>query len=172
MKNLKKVFVTSLVSLFMVFGVASIASAATYADGTYLSETAGGAMTKKLNVTVEGGKITKANVQLFYGETEFTEELAASNEQVKGIVDNQKAMCEELISANDGSALTTADDEFKALVADFESQAKVEEAAAEETSTDSAATTTSVPKTGVVGLGLVYGLGALATGAYALKRNK
>lgn len=38
------------------------------------------------------------------------------------------------------------------------------------TSTDTAAST-DVPKTGVVGLGIVYGLGAVATGAVAMKRR-
>jgi hypothetical protein len=50
--------------------------------------------------------------------------------------------------------------------------------AAEDTATDTAATddaattTTDVPKTGVIGLGIVYGLGALATGAVVLKRKE
>lgn len=36
---------------------------------------------------------------------------------------------------------------------------------------DTKATSTDVPKTGVVGFGLLYGLGAVATGAVALKRR-
>lgn len=44
-----------------------------------------------------------------------------------------------------------------------------EEPAAEDTAAD---TTTDVPKTGVVGLGLVYGLGAIATGAVVLRRKE
>jgi hypothetical protein len=48
-----------------------------------------------------------------------------------------------------------------------------EVAAAEDTATtDDAAPATDVPKTGVIGLGIVYGLGALATGAAALKRKQ
>jgi hypothetical protein len=42
-------------------------------------------------------------------------------------------------------------------------------AAAEETTEAAPA---DVPKTGVIGLGIVYGLGALATGAFALKRKQ
>lgn len=50
----------------------------------------------------------------------------------------------------------------------FVTAAAEEEAAPAET-TDAAAT--DVPKTGVIGLGIVYGLGALATGAAAFKRK-
>lgn len=48
-------------------------------------------------------------------------------------------------------------------------------AAADDTSAtaaEDAAATTDVPKTGVVGLGLVYGLGALVTGTALLKRKE
>lgn len=45
-----------------------------------------------------------------------------------------------------------------------------EEPATEEVAEETPAT--DVPKTGVVGLGLVYGLGALATGAAALRRKQ
>lgn len=50
----------------------------------------------------------------------------------------------------------------------------VKEAAAESTAEDAAddAAATDVPKTGVVGLGDVYGLCALATGAVALKKRQ
>jgi hypothetical protein len=53
-------------------------------------------------------------------------------------------------------------------------EAAVEETATEDTAaaTDDAAATTDVPKTGVVGFGVVYGLAALATGAVALKRKQ
>lgn len=40
------------------------------------------------------------------------------------------------------------------------------------TAEEDAATTTDVPKTGVIGLGLVYGLGALVTGSALLKRKE
>lgn len=43
---------------------------------------------------------------------------------------------------------------------------------AEEAPAAEAPATTDVPKTGVVGLGLVYGLGALVTGAVVLKRKE
>jgi hypothetical protein len=44
--------------------------------------------------------------------------------------------------------------------------------ATEEAAADDSAAAADVPKTGVIGLGIVYGLGALATGAVALKRRK
>ena len=172
MKNLKKVLVTALVSLFMVFSVASVASAAvTYTDGTYTS-TYGSALTYKMTVTVSGGVITDAKIQVFYGETELTPEMGETNEQVKGLVDPAVKQAAELVETNDGSLVTSADDNFKALIADFESKAGKTEGAAAASDDSAAADTTSVPKTGVVGLGLVYGLGALATGAFALKRNE
>jgi hypothetical protein len=46
-----------------------------------------------------------------------------------------------------------------------------EEAAAEETTATDTAATTDVPKTGVVGLGLLFGAGAVITGAFSLKRK-
>ena len=170
MRNLKKVLVTSLVSLFMVFSVASVASAATtYTDGTYTSKVEGG-LAYTMTVTVAGGVITEAKIQVFYGETELTPEMGETNEQVKALVDPVVAQAAELVATNDGALVTSADDNFKALIADFEAQAGKTEGAAAAT-TDTTTTTTSVPKTGVVGLGLVYGLGALATGAYAVKKN-
>lgn len=48
--------------------------------------------------------------------------------------------------------------------------AGAEEAAVEEAPVEAAAET-EVPKTGVVSLGLIYGLGALATGAVVLKKR-
>ncbi|HWT76243.1 MAG TPA: hypothetical protein VN258_16205 [Mobilitalea sp.] len=63
---------------------------------------------------------------------------------------------------NDGSA-AVADD-----TATTDDTAATDTTAAD----DTAATTTDVPKTGVVGLGLVYGLGAIATGAAVLKRKE
>lgn len=44
-------------------------------------------------------------------------------------------------------------------------------AVATDTTATDTTTTTDVPKTGVVGLGIVYGLGALATGSFVLKRK-
>ena len=235
MKNLKKVLVASLVSLLMVFNVVAVAGAATtYKNGTYVAEYPG-SVTYKLNVTVAGGVITEANLQLFYGATELTSAVS----QVKGIFDSWAEWCAELVKTNDASKVTGADEAFMACAADFEEQAgkKVtadttatptvapeatvapeedaaveedttaadteedaaveedttaadteEDAAVEEDTTASdtedaaveedtaadttAASSTSIPKTGVVGLGLVYGLGVLATGAYSLKRKE
>lgn len=47
----------------------------------------------------------------------------------------------------------------------------LEDAAAADDAADDSAAATDVPKTGVVGLGIVYGLGALATGVVVLKRK-
>jgi hypothetical protein len=69
-----------------------------------------------------------------------------------------------------------ADGKFAADVA-YEAPEGFVTAAAEEAAVEEAApaeeAAADVPKTGVIGLGIVYGLGALATGALALKkRNK
>ena len=241
MKKFSKVLVVALVSLLMVFSVVSTASAAvTYKDGTYVGVNEG-SVTYKLNVTVAGGVITEAHLQLFYGTTELTSAVA----QVKSIFDSWEKMCDELVKSNDASLVKSADDAFKACAADFEKQAgkataddaatttedtatedaapaedtvaedttaedtaveedveevteedatveedveevaeedveevaeedaTVEEDTTEEATEETAATSdSSIPKTGVVGLGLVYGLGAIATGAYALKRKE
>jgi hypothetical protein len=48
----------------------------------------------------------------------------------------------------------------------------VKEAAVEEAAADTTAASTDVPKTGVASSALIFGLGALATGAVALKRKE
>lgn len=65
--------------------------------------------------------------------------------------------------ADGNSGAAAADD--TAAVADDAAATTEDAAPAEEAST-------TAPKTGVVGLGIVYGLGALATGAVALKRKQ
>ena len=172
MRFLKKALVTAMAALFMVFHVAAIAGAVTYKDGTYNVEESGGQINYKLRVVVSGGKITEAHVGVFYGETELSEEAAASNESLQKIFNSFDDYSSQLVSTNDGSAINKGADEagvydaFMAMVDKFEAQA-LEGA---DDNTDN--TTDDVPKTGVVGLSLVYGLGALITGAYSLKRKK
>ena len=168
MKNVKKVIVISLVTLVTLFNVVSIASATTtYKDGTYDVQT-GDALIYKLHVVVSGGKITAATTKIFYGTTELTAEIAATNEQVKPMVDAATDYNDQLVAKNDGSKITKRSDDsgqyatFMELVQKFEAKAVV----------DNATSDTSVPKTGVFGLGLVYGLGALVTGAFSIKRSK
>lgn len=72
------------------------------------------------------------------------------------------------------TAVETIEIDFTFYDADGNAGAEevAEEAEADDAeAADETEATTDVPKTGVVGLGIVYGLGALATGAVALKRR-
>jgi hypothetical protein len=76
------------------------------------------------------------------------------------------AAADDTAAADDASTTAAADD---AAAATDASATATDDAA---TATDDAATATDVPKTGVVGLGLVYGLGALVTGTALFKRKE
>jgi major membrane immunogen (membrane-anchored lipoprotein) len=194
MKNFKKVVVTTLVALFMVFNLTAVAGAATtYTDGIYDTEStpdANGSM-YKMHIEVVDGEIDFSTFEWWNGSNKMTSQVIdyVADDAKAGIqaaLDEVKNYSDQLYETKDGAAVVAASAEstmypgFQECWTKFVEQAtgatkdvglEATDNSATDTAAETATTTTDVPKTGVFGLGVVYGLGAFATGAFVLKKK-